>query len=361
MTETMTQDVAVIEPMPIAKTAQLMSMTDIQATAKAIVTSKMIAGVTNESEAIVKILAGQELGLGPIAAVNGLYVLNGRVGMMVSIAGALLRKQGWQWVTSWDDQDNPTVCEIIFKHPVLKSEGSVPYRWTVSDSIRAKLIKQDGAHQKYPKAMLFNRAFMAGARIEAPDCLLNMGYEYDELREATAPPHVASATTSAPPVSAPPKPAAAPAAIANIPIVNVDSIDCPLHPGTEARLNKWGSAYSHPTGSKNAEGKTVWCNTKIADLHKPPACVAIPTEDKTPPAGLEVPKTPPQADLRDWTSKAKFDESKDALMLRLEWPKAKVLEHIKSAGLLNATGLITIANRGKIIQELESLCEREGK
>jgi hypothetical protein len=174
MTEEMTTEVAVREPMQIAQVAQLMSIKDVQDTAKAIVTSKMIAGVENESQAIVKILAGQELGLGPIASVNGLYVLNGRVGMMASVAGALLQKGGYYWTSIWDDVDNPTACEVTFYGPTLPATGWMN-RFTVADAIRAKLIKTDGAHQKYPKDMLFNRAFMAGARKVAPSCLLNMG------------------------------------------------------------------------------------------------------------------------------------------------------------------------------------------
>jgi hypothetical protein len=271
-------EMVIPEPVQLAKMAQVMSIADIQNTAKSIVTSKMIAGVTNEAEAVVKILAGQELGLGPIASVNGLYVYNGAIGMKVSLAGALLRRGGWHWDATWDDADNPTACEIVFYHPILKPAGS-KHRWTVADSIRAKLIKVDGAHQKYPKPMLFNRCFMAGARIEAPDCLLNMGYELDELKEITPPPHVVVESVK----SESPKPSSAPATISEIPIVTVDSIDCPLHPGTEAKLNKWGSAYSHPTPAKK-DGKTVWCNTKVADVRKP-STPANNTQE--PPNGLK--------------------------------------------------------------------------
>ncbi len=246
-----TAELVVHEEAPITKVAMAMSLADIQATAKAIVASRMFTGVENENVALVKILAGQELGLGPVASVNGLYVLNGKIGMMASVAGALLQKHGYTWVAQWDDVDTPTSCEITFFHSSLPADVGWTSRFTVGDAIRAKLVKPDGAHQKYPKDMLYNRAFMSGARKVAPSVLLNMGYEYDELKEA------------APYNPSLPKPASAPASVTSIPIVQADTIDCPLHPGTEARLNRWGSAYSHPTSGKTADGKTVWCNTKI--------------------------------------------------------------------------------------------------
>jgi hypothetical protein len=351
MADEMTQEIAVREPMQIAQVAQLMSIADVQQTAKAIVTSKMIAGVENESQAIVKILAGQELGLGPIASVNGLYVLNGRVGMMASVAGALLQKGGYHWTSTWDDTDNPTACEVTFYGPTLPATGWTN-RFTVADAIRAKLIKTDGAHQKYPKDMLFNRAFMGGARKVAPSCLLNMGYEYDELREATVPPHLSGVPTNTPPVSATPKPAAAPAAIANIPVVNVDSIDCPLHPGTEARLNKWGSAYSHPTAGKNDAGKTIWCNTKVADIKKPsvaePTITSVEVEQESPVAALEAPN------IGDWSKATQADYFKvlDKAILDKGLPAADVKAIMFDQFGYTKRTEITIAKRNDVLKAI---------
>jgi hypothetical protein len=344
MSDEMTQEIAVREPMQIAQVAQLMSIQDVQQTAKAIVTSKMIAGVENESQAIVKILAGQELGLGPIASVNGLYVLNGRVGMMASVAGALLQKGGYHWTSIWDDVDNPTACEITFYGPTLPPEGWVN-RFTVADAIRAKLIKQDGAHQKYPKDMLFNRAFMAGARKVAPSCLLNMGYEYDELKEATMPPHLAGAV---PPPAVPVKPAAAPASAPTVPYgVLPPDVECPVHPGMFFKMNQWNK-YTHPTNEKNDKGKTIWCSKEKVMPVDAPAVESVEVVEETPPAALEVPSS------TDWSKATQADYFKalDKAILDKGLPTADV-----KAIMLDQFGYtkrteITIAKRNDVLKAL---------
>jgi len=346
-----TQAVEVYEPQPqgmtLAKAAQVMSIVDVQATAKAIVTSRLIAGVENESQAIVKILAGQELGLGPIAAVNGLYVLNGRVGMMASVAGALLQKHGYTWQAVWDDVDNPTACEITFFGVTLPPSGWTN-RFTVSDAIRAGLIKQGGAHQKYPKDMLFNRCFMAGSRKVAPAVLLNMGYEYDELREATMPAHLQA---DAPKPAAAAKPAAA--TLTSIPAVQVDEIECPLHPGVMAKLNKWGTAYSHPTAAKNADGKTVWCNNKIKKETAAPADDSQPP-NKPPTEASEQPKSTESEGAPDYSAMTQSDYFKelDNIILDKGLTGAKVREILKPFGYTKRTE-ITLAKRGEVLKSLQ--------
>ncbi len=333
-----------------------MNIADIQATAKAIVASKMFAGVTNENEALVKILAGQELGLGPVASINGLYSLNGKIGMMASVAGALLQKYGYRWDIVWDDVDNPTACEVTFFHSSLPPSGWTN-RFTVADAMRAKLIKQDGAHQKYPKDMLFNRCFMAGARKVAPSVLLNMGYEYDELREA--------APQGTPPLpvkhnDTPPKPAAAaPAAIAGIPTVTMDTIDCPLHPGTEARLNKWGSAYSHPTAGKTPEGKTVWCNTKIDKTATKPSTMPNPPqiEPQPPPAWLQGEPDKVGVLLEDMLANDEtFKQAISDGMKVIKWGKQDLLDYMKPMKVSKLSEL-SLGGRVKVYKHIQELVD----
>ena len=340
----------------LALAASYMSIQDVQQTAKAIVTSKMIAGVENESQAIVKILAGQELGLGPIASVNGLYVLNGRVGMMASVAGALLQKGGYSWIATWDDEDNPTACQVTYFGHTLPPEGWTN-RFTTADAIRAKLIKQDGAHQKYPKDMLFNRAFMAGARKVAPSCLLNMGYEWDELKEATPPSHLAGAVSPAVPT----KPASAPASAPTVPYgVLPPDVECPIHPGMFFKMNQWGK-YTHPTNELNDKGKTMWCSKdKVMPDGQPPIVESVEVVAEKPTAAREAPKST-KKDYSIDGMKVAFEEAKEALILRLEWPVADVKAHLMSRGLLTPNGLVTIAKRNALIDELEALCVKENK
>jgi ssDNA-binding Zn-finger/Zn-ribbon topoisomerase 1 len=68
-----------------------------------------------------------------------------------------------------------------------------------------------------------------------------------------------------------------------------------------------------------------------------------------------------QADgSEDWSKQQVFIDAKDAYVLRLEWSKDTFVKNIKEAGLLNPTGLITIAKRGEVIAFLKTECEKLG-
>ena len=289
------------QPVSLAKLAQVVSVTDAQIIAKSAFVSKMYGTLQNEDEAFIKILAGQELGITPIAAIGGLYVYNGNVGMKAAIAGGLLKRAGYTWSMVWDDADNPTVCEITFYHNTIPG-GSYVSRFTRADAVRAKLVKTDGAHEKYPKAMLFNRAFMDGARKIAPDVLLNFGYELDELRESTPAPRTESsfspqtapsagsvAPIPATPIQPPaPSPAApAPQAVAaTLPSVDPDNAmaqkvadmagTCPEHKveWLMGKNKQSGRPQGYHSCGKDTAGKTIWC--RRVDAIKSMAATVFP-------------------------------------------------------------------------------------
>jgi hypothetical protein len=121
-------------------------------------------------------MAGQELGIGAYTAMNNLHIIEGKVTMSAALVGAMVKKapQYDYTVLSHD----VTECTIGFSQNGKEVGQS---QFTMSDAQQANLIKQGGAWQSYPKAMLLARALTQGARWYCPDVFMGAIYTPDEL------------------------------------------------------------------------------------------------------------------------------------------------------------------------------------
>jgi len=130
------------------------------------------------AQAIVKVLAGQELGIGPISAMTGIYIVKGRVTLSANLMAALIKRSGHYnyRVTELSD----TACEIEFSE-----NGQVIgiSRFTMQDALKAKLSGDNWA--RFPRNMLFARALSNGAKWYTPDAFGGSPiYTPDELGAA---------------------------------------------------------------------------------------------------------------------------------------------------------------------------------
>lgn len=136
-----------------------------------------------EAKAMVKIMAGQELGLAPFAAMNGINLIKGRPSMSGNLIAAAIKKHpAYDYrVTKNDDQE----CIIDwFEYDREGNKEKVGTNaFTLQMAVRAGLVKQDGNWKKYPEAMLFNRAISAGQKLHAPDVFMMPVYTPDEAAE----------------------------------------------------------------------------------------------------------------------------------------------------------------------------------
>lgn len=151
-----------------------LTFADIQSMGDAFYKSGMFPTVKSAAQAVVKIQAGRELGLGPVYSMQHLYFVDGKLGMAAETMGALL-KRGNKYnyrVKEHTDQK----CSIAFYE-----NGKEVYisTFTMVDARRAKLNKPGGAWEKYPRALLFSRALSQGDRIVAPDA--GLPYTVEEL------------------------------------------------------------------------------------------------------------------------------------------------------------------------------------
>jgi hypothetical protein len=130
---------------------------------------------TNSAQVAAVILAGRELGVGPMAALRSFYLVNGKLGMDASFVSGRMLAHGiaLEWLRDDDE------CASVR----LSRAGMPPYVSTFSraDAERAGLWGS-ATWRKYPRAMLRARAITAGARAYAADCFAGSVYTPDELR-----------------------------------------------------------------------------------------------------------------------------------------------------------------------------------
>lgn len=139
--------------------------------------SQYFQDAKDAAQAIVKVLAGQELGIGPIAAMTGLYIVKGRVTMSANLMAAQIKrsdKYNYQ-ISQLDD----TGCEIIFFEQGREIGRS---RFTEADAKAAGLWGSSDPWKKTPRNMLFARAMSNGAKWYTPDVFSGPVYTPDELR-----------------------------------------------------------------------------------------------------------------------------------------------------------------------------------
>ena len=138
--------------------------------------SGMFKDLRSASQAVVKLAAGQELGIGAFAALQGLHVMDGKVTLGAGIIAAQIRKHPDYNFRVVKHDDTECVIEFIYKGDVV---GVSPF--TIADAKKAKLIKSDGGWEKFPRNMLYARAMSNGARWYCPDVFAGPIYTPDEL------------------------------------------------------------------------------------------------------------------------------------------------------------------------------------
>lgn len=135
----------------------------------------------DESQAIVKVLMGREIGISPIASMTGIHVIEGKptVGAHL-IAGAIKRHPHYDYRV---EEKTAERCAIAF----YDVRGSEPVKlglevYTVDDAERAGLAGRAN-WKRHPKAMLFARCIGQGYRTHCPDVFDCVVYAEGEMDE----------------------------------------------------------------------------------------------------------------------------------------------------------------------------------
>lgn len=134
----------------------------MQRTAHAMVASGFFKDSRDMAQAVVKIMAGAELGIPPFAAMTGINIIQGKPALGANVLATLVKN---------DPRYNYRVKQCTDSACVIEwqEDGQAvgESSFTIDEAKRAGLTSKDN-WQKYPSDMLFARAISRGARRFAP-------------------------------------------------------------------------------------------------------------------------------------------------------------------------------------------------
>lgn len=166
-----------------------MDFSEMQQMGKVFAESGMFVDAKSAAQAIVKIQAGQEMGIPPFAAMGGIHIIQGKPAVGAGLMAATVKGNGkYDYkVVKLDD----VICSIDFyKGKELLGNST----FTIEDAKKAQTKNLD----KYPKNMLFARAMSNGVKWFTPDVFNGPVYTPDELGENITEDTTATITTVEP-------------------------------------------------------------------------------------------------------------------------------------------------------------------
>jgi len=139
---------------------------EVERAAKAMAASGFFTDTKQVSQAVVKILAARELGLGPFAGMNGVNIIQGKPAFSANIMAACVKRSG---------RYNYRVTEMTDKNCTIEFMEYFGGKWnavgvssfTIEDAKKAGTKNLD----KFPRNMLFARAMSNGVRWYCPDVM----------------------------------------------------------------------------------------------------------------------------------------------------------------------------------------------
>lgn len=154
------------------------SLIEPMALGNVFVKSGMFKDLKSQAQAVVKILAGRELGLAPLESMTTIYMVNGKIALPAKIIGSLIKKS-----TKYDyivNKLNNEECEITFYgYEVDNKKVEIgKSAFTKKDAALAGIINKE-VWKAYPRNLLFARALTNGAKWFCADVFC--GYTPEEL------------------------------------------------------------------------------------------------------------------------------------------------------------------------------------
>jgi hypothetical protein len=161
---------------PRAPVMALGTLEDPERLGRLLATSGYFSDARDAAQAVVKVLAGAELGFGPIASMTGVYIVKGRVTLSANLMAAAVKRSGrYDYRVA---EHSATRAAIEF-YDGAKQIGTSEF--TMEDATRAGLAGGEN-WRKYPANMLFARAMSNGAKWFCPDVFSGSPvYTPDEL------------------------------------------------------------------------------------------------------------------------------------------------------------------------------------
>ena len=153
-------------------TIQQLPINELMNMAKAFAESGMFTDVKSAAQAIVKIQAGQEIGIPPFAAMTGIHIIQGKPTIGAGLIASRVKGSG-----KYDYkviEASVTKCSIDFYQGKEMIGNST---FTIDDAKKALTKNID----KFPKNMLFARAISNGVKWYCPDVFSGSVYTPEEM------------------------------------------------------------------------------------------------------------------------------------------------------------------------------------
>ena len=158
----------------------LITYQEAQSLAEVFAKSGYFSDARDMDQALVKIIAGRELGIGPVASMSGVYIVKGKPSLSANLLAGVLKKSGrydYRVVTLTE-----TECEIAFFQRMADKWQEIGRSvFTVADAKKAGTQNLD----KFPRNMLFARTMTNGCRWYCPDVFAGGIYTPEELGAET--------------------------------------------------------------------------------------------------------------------------------------------------------------------------------
>jgi hypothetical protein len=163
------------------------SMPEVQSLAEVLAKSTLMPDALRNKapDVVVQILAGQELGLSPMASIRGVHIVQGKPILSADTMVGLVLASG---VCEYFAQIEASATSVTFE---TKRKGSpVPQRctWTMEDAKRAAVNGKDN-WKTFPRQMLSARARAELARSVYPDVLAGVYVPEEQVDVRVLAPH----------------------------------------------------------------------------------------------------------------------------------------------------------------------------
>jgi len=145
---------------------------DLPALGEVFFKSGFFEDLKSPAQAIVKVLAGQEVGIPPFAALKGIHIIHGQPAIGAKLMAAMVKRSGKYNYRVMNHTDQ--VCELEFYED---GQAVGVSKFTADDAKRAGTQNM----QKYPRNMLFSRALSNGVGWYCPDLFIGAVYTPEEL------------------------------------------------------------------------------------------------------------------------------------------------------------------------------------
>jgi hypothetical protein len=143
-------------------------LTDVQRLGNLLAASGYFSDVRDMAQAAVKVMAGKELGIPPIASMMGIHIIKGKVSLGANLIASRIRAHGYDFVHK---QFDTTACVLSFMgRPDASGKRTLlgDSAFTMEDAKAAGLTGNE-TYKKFPRNMLFSRAISNGARWYTPE------------------------------------------------------------------------------------------------------------------------------------------------------------------------------------------------